>query len=155
MISPIHEKLLASTEQDILSQLSTIGAGNGSAAPLAQRIHSLRSSTIYLQDGATHDPDTQFVYEAAKFPGVVIEIAYSQSRKDGGKDLARLADHYIVESSGSINMVIGIAVDYRATKKATISIWCPRYGSDQEGEYLASEQTLVSQVRKSMDCDLQ
>ena len=39
MISPIHEKLLASTEQDILSQLSTIGAGNGSAAPLAQRIH--------------------------------------------------------------------------------------------------------------------
>jgi len=154
MPSRIHEVLLAFTEQDILSQLSTIGAGNDSAAPLAQKIHSLRSSTISLQDGATHDPDTQFLYQAAEFPGVVIEIACSQSKKNGGKDLAKLADHYIVESSGNIKMVIGIAVDDRATKKATISIWCPRYGSDQEGEYLATEQTEVYKVRKSMELDL-
>ena len=147
MISPVHEILLASTEQDILAQLSTIGAGNDSAATLAQQISSLRSTTIFLQDGATHDPDTQFLYNTAEYPGVVVEIAYSQSKKDSGKDLAKLADHYIVESSGNIKMVIGIAVDYRVTKKATISIWCPRYGTDQEGEYLSTEQIVVSEVR--------
>lgn len=147
MISPVHEILLASTEQDILAQLTIIGAGNGSAATLAQQISSLRSTTIFLQDGATHDPDTQFLYNTAEYPGVVVEIAYSQNKKDSGKDLAKLADHYIVESSGNIKMVIGIAVDYRVTKKATISIWCPRYGTDQEGEYLSTEQIVVSEVR--------
>lgn len=151
MPSATHEALLDFIEQDILSQLSTIGAGNGLAAPLAQKINSWRSSKISTEDGATHEPDTQFLHEAAQSLGVVIEIACPQSRKDGGKHLAKLADHCIVESSGSIEMVIGITVDYRATKQATISIWCPSYGSDQEGEYLATKQILVSQVRISMD----
>lgn len=147
MLSPIHELLLHWTQEEISSQLSTIGDGNDSAATLAQKTTCYGSTTIFLQDGATRDPDTQFLYDTARYPGVVVEVAYSQSQKDGGKDLAKLADQYIIESSGNIKMVIGIAVDYRVTKKGTISIWCPRYGIDQEGEYLATEQTVVSQVR--------
>ena len=155
MLSPIHQILLALTEQDILNQLSIISAGNDSAATLAQEICPLRSTTVRLQDGSIHDPDTQFKHNTAKYPGLIIEIACPHTKTDGGKNLAKLADHYVIESSGNIRMIIGIAAEYRGTKRATISIWGPKYGADQEGKYLATEETVISQVRKSTNPDLQ
>ena len=108
-----------------------------------------------MQDGSTHDPDRQFKHNTAKYPGLIIEIAYSQTKTDGEKNLAKLADHYVIESSGNIKMIIGIAAEYGETKRATISIWGPKYGADQEGEYLATQETVISQVRKSINPDLQ
>ena len=138
MPSLIHEHLLAVIEGEIISQLITIRTSNGPAALLAGQIESYRSSTIYLEDESRRDPDSQFIHEAAKYPGVVIEVAYTQS----GKNLSKLADHYIVESSGKISMVIGLSVDYQGSKKATISIWYPMYGVDEDGVFLASEEIL-------------
>lgn len=99
------------------------------------------------------DPDSQFKHENAKFPGVVIEVAFSQSQKDGGKDLGKLAEQYIVESSGNIKTVLGISVAYGSTKKAMISTWSPKHGTDEEGAYLAAEETLASKVRRSTPSD--
>ena len=93
---------------------------------------------MFFEHGARHDPDKEFGYEGAQYPGVVIEIAYSQRRKN----LSKLADHCIVESWGQINIVVGIELDYKGSKSATVLLWCPTYGVDNEGRFLASEEIL-------------
>ena len=72
----------------------------------------------------------------------MIEVAYLQSKKEGVKSLAKLADQYIVESSGVVKMVICLALEYRGTKKATISAWSPKSVRDQENEYLVASETM-------------
>ena len=146
MPSDVHEGLGSSILLDIHTQLDAFRKGNNLAATLAQNIRFAASSSIFLEDGARRDPDMQFTYKAAKYPSLVVEIAYSQSSKNGGKNLSKLADQYITESNGSIRTVVGISLDYRRTKKATLSIWRPRYGLDEQGRYLAAEETVVSQV---------
>ncbi|KAL9120796.1 MAG: hypothetical protein Q9187_002652, partial [Circinaria calcarea] len=141
MPSDVHECLGGLIELDILNQLDVIANGNSAAATLARNIHPIRSTSIFLEDGARHDPDIQFRYRGAKYSSLVIEIAYTQS----GKKLERLADHYILESSGSISTVVGISLDYRGTSKATLSMWYPRYGVDELGQYLASNEILKRQ----------
>lgn len=86
------------------------------------------SSNIKLHGGATeesylHMPDAQFHHKEAQYPGVVLEVSYSQKRKD----LPKLADNYIVDSEGSIKVVIGLDIEYRGSRKATVSIWRPKY----------------------------
>ncbi|MCJ1387778.1 hypothetical protein MMC18_000621 [Xylographa bjoerkii] len=100
---------------------------------------------MFFEDGARHDPDKEFGYEGAQYPGVVIEIAYSQRKKN----LSKLADHYIVESCGQINIVVGIELDYKGSKSATVSLWCPTYGVDNEGRFLASDEILSEEFRKA------
>lgn len=134
----IHESLKVSIVHEIRRQVDVIREGNNSAAILARDIVFNGSASILLEDGARRDPDTQFGYWGTQYPTLVVEIAYSQRIKH----LPRLADHYIVESSGRIQMVIGIKLDYRGSKTATVSVWCPLYGSDSEGRFLASEQIL-------------
>ena len=72
----------------------------------------------------------------------MIEVANTQQKKH----LPRLADDYIVQSSGNIKMVIGIKVEQDKSKKATVSVWCPKFIKDQDGEYLVSEETVRSEV---------
>lgn len=49
----------------------------------------------------------QYNCENAQYPDMVIEITRWTSKKIGGKDLMKLADQYIVNSSGDINLVVG------------------------------------------------
>ena len=144
----VHEYLGRSIERAICKQLENIGSGNDSAATLAQKIRNCGSTSIFLEDGARRDPDGQFKYRGAHYPSVIIEVTDSTSKKRKGKNLHRLADQYITESSGSIGTVIGISLDYRGTKKATLSIWHPTYGTDQQGDYLAADEAVISQVCK-------
>ena len=148
MPSHVHERLGCLIRRDILVQLDAFSKGNDLAATLAQNIRPSGSSSIFLEDGARRDPDMQFTYTGALYPSLIVEIAYTQSRKGGGKNLMALAEQYITESNGSIRTVIGISLDYRDTKKATLSIWHPKYGLDVQGEYLAADETVISQVRK-------
>ena len=146
MPTPIHEYIGEHIAREIDQQLDTISNGNNAAAVLARKIKCIGSASIFLEDNARHDPDKEFAYEAAKYPSVIIEIAYSQTKKN----LSRLADHYIVESSGQVQKVVGIELDYRGSKSAIVRSWCPTYGTDNEGRFLASEETL-SDVRRSKD----
>lgn len=52
------------------------------------------------------------------FPGLGIEIAFSNLRKRDGEDLARLAASYILGSNGNVNRVIGIEIEHRIKKTA-------------------------------------
>ena len=144
----IHEYLGHAIEKAIEQQLDIIKGDNNELATLVQRIHNCRSTSIFLEDGARHDPDGQFRYKGFKYPPLIIEVANSQSKKDEGKHLSKLADHYIMESNGSIQTVIGISLDYWSSKKATFSIWRRSYGVDQQGQYLTADEVVVSQVRK-------
>lgn len=146
MPSTTHEIFGDYIYNDLWTQLSKIKLDEDLAAPLAQNIFSSGSATLRLQDGTERAPDKQYIYLGAHYPSVVIEIAYSQSKKEGGKNLEKLADQYIVQSDGNINLVVGLSIEYRGTRKATLSTWIPMYGRDQEGEYLAAERKLVALV---------
>jgi hypothetical protein len=61
---------------------------------------------------------------------VVIEISYTQNRKD----LSKLAWDYITYSNGDIKMVVGLDIRYD-TKEATVAVWRPWY-IHEEGEEL-------------------
>lgn len=141
-------------ENEINRQLQAFRNGTSSAATLAQHIHSMGSTTINFEDNSHHDPDLQYRHMAAKYPGLVIEVAYSQSSRSGGKDIRRLADKYIVESSGNVKLVVGLMIEYKHSKQsfipqATISVWGPKFGSDEHGRYLEAEERIVSEVLKA------
>ena len=146
MPAAVHEYLASTVEAAIGWQLEVIRGGIDEIAMHVRKIRNCRSASIFLEDNTRRDPDSQFTYDGARWPPFVIEIANSQSKKDGGKNLPKLADQYITESSGNIQTVLGICLDYRGTKKATLSIWRSNYGVDQQGEYLAADEILVSQV---------
>ena len=146
---PIQVYIGESIAMEISQQLGTIRTGNNPAAVLARKIGCIGSASIFLEDNARHDPDKEFGYEGAIYPSVIIEIAYSQTKKK----LSRLADHYIVESSGQIQMVIGIELDSRGSKSATVRSWCPIYGVDDEGRFLASEE-ISSHVCQTKDTSI-
>ncbi|KAL9116476.1 MAG: hypothetical protein Q9187_007000 [Circinaria calcarea] len=118
MPTEIHEYVGGSIIYDIRQQIDIIRTGNNSAAVLAQKIEYLELTSVILEDGARRDPDKEFGYKGAKYPTVVVEISYSQRKKN----LAKLADQYIVETSGQIQMVIGIKLNYAGSKKQEIVI---------------------------------
>jgi hypothetical protein len=70
---------------------------------------------------STHHPDASFGHEEAMYPGVIIEVAYSQKRKN----LYRLAEDYLLKSDNSIRAVIGLDIEYGTpgSRKATLSVW--------------------------------
>lgn len=146
MPTNVHEQFLTLISFDIQTQLNNIQTGNDSAALLAQKIGCYGSADLHFKDGTWRSPDKEFGQNDAQYPGLIIEIANSQNKKDGGKDLPKLADQYILETSGGTRTVIGVSLDYRVSKKATLSVWHPKRGSDEQGEYLASEQTVVFRV---------
>jgi hypothetical protein len=90
------------------------------------------------------EPDAQFQHRDAEYPGVVLEVSYSQD----GKDLKKLAWDYIQYSNGDIKVVIGIDIKYSNTKEATLSVWRPRYIREdgEELEILEAEERIIPQV---------
>lgn len=75
-----------------------------------------------------HTPDGSFWHLQATWPGVVIEVAFSQSPKD----LGRLAWEYISDSDGGIQVVVGLDLAYN-TKEATLTVWRPVITTGEDG----------------------
>ncbi|MCJ1469857.1 hypothetical protein MMC07_008500 [Pseudocyphellaria aurata] len=130
--SELHEYVTSFITQEILRQLGTIAQNGSPSAIFAGNIinsaHATRKSR-YAEYGP-HDPDASFSHIEAQYPGVILEVSYSQKKKD----LSRLADEYILGSDANIRVVIGIDVEYKGTKKASVSIWRPHVGVNEEGE---------------------
>lgn len=110
-------------------------------ASFASSIMDGSSSRILLREGisdeglgavgdvARREPDGQFQHVDATYPGVVLEVSYSQD----GKNLKKLASDYILRSNGGIKAIIGI--DINCEKESTVSLWRPNY-VEEEGEDL-------------------
>ena len=156
MPTPVHDFFTASVANEISKQLEVIRHRRGAAAEFASRVASGGSARIFLkEDNLDRDdqepkvfhrrePDGQFQHCDAEYPGVVLEISYSQD----GKDLKKLAWDYIQFSNGDIKVVIGIDIKYSNTKEATLSVWRPRYIREdgEELEILEVEEKIISQV---------
>jgi hypothetical protein len=144
MPSVLHEEFKSSIVDEIVQQLRLIAKGNGRASEFARRIKHGGSATITFSDPGygRHEPDALFRHRLAQFPVVILEISYTQKRRD----LARVAQDYILGSGGNIRVVVGIDVDYK-DKSATLSIWRPRVQANKVGEEeLVAHQTLLNQV---------
>lgn len=141
----IHEKLIRFIARDIANQLESIAQGQGTSARFARNIDDIGSTTIEFEEPiyGEHQPDIAFKHVDELYPGVVLEISYSQKRKN----LSRLADDYILGSDQDIRLVIGVDIEYKGTKQATVSIWRPQITQNEVGEYeLHSIQSIIDQV---------
>ncbi|GFF61396.1 hypothetical protein IFM51744_10672 [Aspergillus udagawae] len=160
MPSPVHDFFVASVAGEISKQLQTIIDEGGPASESAALITSGGSSRILLRadnsdDGHSVDsticlqrqPDAQFQHCLAAYPGVVVEVSYSQNG-----NLRKLASEYIMNSNGNIKVVIGINVKYDG-KESTVSLWRPAYVQEEGEEFDALEvdQVIKAEVFRTQD----
>jgi len=143
----VHQIFLSKLESAIQDQLDVMKNGNSQLATIADRIRNGGSASVHFANTRRHDPDRQFYYMDVAWPALIIEFADFSKQKHLGK----LADEYILESDGSIKMVLGINIDNRRTKKATVSLWRPSYGVDEAGTFLESRNILVHQEFRKPD----
>ena len=137
MPSAIHEIFIRKVDHDIMSQLDAIGIG----VNIARDIESIGSTELKFGNKSKHCPDSAYKCKGSRYPHIVMEVSYSQKQKD----LAYLADAYIVESDEKIGVVIGLDIGYNETRKATLSLWRPRDVVEGEEIYLES-QCIISEV---------
>lgn len=91
-----------------------------------------------------HTPDGSFWHSQAKWPGVVIEVAFSQSLKK----LDHVAWDYIGGSNGGIQVVIGLNSEYKG-KRASIFVWRVQITTGEDGIDDFGCVRTVAQVPKS------
>ena len=154
MPSPVHDFFSTSFAEEIRDRLNNIKDGGGEAGYFASKIANGGSSRILLaevdsegsRDPIRRQPDAQFQHEDAVYPGVVVEVSYSQD----GKDLAKLAQDYILYSNGDIKAVIGVDINYGG-KESTVSLWRPKYTlkDNEDFEVLEARQDIAYKVRHS------
>lgn len=149
MPTQLHKVFTVRVVEEIERRLDAIANGETRSRSFAQKIKHNGSGRLIFQsvDDADNQmtiqrgPDAQFTHEDAHWPGVVIEVSYSQKTKA----LPYLADDYILETNGSIRAVVGLDLDSK-TKKATVSIWRPEYVSNQQGEMELVAAQMAPQV---------
>jgi hypothetical protein len=145
MPSTLHESLQSYITQELILQLHVIAQSDSPSAKFANNIENSASADIVSKDAqyGSHQPDASFQHFDAQYPGVIFELSYSQKKKD----LSRLADAYILGSNANIRVVVGIDVEYKGSKKASISIWRPHIGVNAMGEKeLSVVQTVTDKV---------
>ena len=72
------------------------------------RSTELRFSASASSSKSKYEPDASFIHDDAQYPGVIIEVAYSQKKNR----LGRLAENYILDSDASVRVVIGLDIEY-------------------------------------------
>ncbi|KAL3439829.1 hypothetical protein BJX65DRAFT_315377 [Aspergillus insuetus] len=154
MPTPVHETFCAKVVQEIILQLESIERqGEDGAASFANDINYFASSRLLLpydsEDDKTlyvrREPDASFGHTKARYPGVVIEVCYSQK----GQRIPALADDYLLNSDGNINAVIFLDIEYRS-KEASFSVWRPRFEL-VEGVMELSAVCSIKQVFRTTD----
>jgi len=163
MPSPVHEFFTTLLTNEIRDQLKQIAERGDKAGEFAARIEDGRSSRILLQEdisdeslgAAGHvvrrEPDGQFQHWDAAYPGVVLEVSYSQD----GKDLKKLSSDYILRSNGDIKAVVGVDINYG--EESTVSLWRPNYVEEdgEEFEILEVREEMLYQVRDVLQSSVQ
>lgn len=131
MPSVLHDVFCAKIVEEISRQLKQFENGEEDCASFVKEVQHLATSRIMIpeetRDGkqiySKREPDASFKHRRARFPGVIIEVCYSQK----SQLVSHLADEYIVDTDGSVNAVVALDVDYKGSNKATITVWRPEY----------------------------
>jgi hypothetical protein len=153
MPSAIHESFIHKVEYEISLQSGRLGIDTSKLeiAALARSITACRSEDIVFYNDPTdkheypkNSPDASFAHKNVAYPSLIIEVSYTQKRKD----LPRLAENYIIGSHGNVRMVIGLDIEYRNSKGAAVSVWQPDEGFEEDGmPYLGVQQVIEWDVR--------
>ncbi|KID81130.1 recQ family helicase [Metarhizium guizhouense ARSEF 977] len=155
MPSPVHEFFANILALDLQVQLLEIATQDNDTGIFASKIRIGGSATIQLAEGDSESfqtirrqPDAQFRHANTQYPGVVIEVSYSQD----GKNLRKLAQDYILYSNGDIKAVVGIDLNY-AGKESTISLWRPEYTriENDDVEELGFREVISYETFRSVD----
>lgn len=131
MPTPLHETFCAELVDEITSQLKVLQTGDGPSAKFAREIKHFASSRVHLpqdmNDSETkyyrREPDASFGHRLARYPGVILEVCYSQK----SREIPYLADDYILNTDGNIKVVVGLDIDYKMSQRAALSVWRPKY----------------------------
>ena len=151
MPTAVHELFIARVEDAIHSQLKSIRERQGSTAHFAQKVHPARSTEIYfpMDDNppstkSKHEPDASFWHDDAQYPGVIVEVAYSQKKKR----LDRLAEDYLLDSDASVRVVVGLDIEYgkERSRKATLSVWRTHIAHTGDGDELRVVREISDEV---------
>jgi hypothetical protein len=98
----------------------------------------------YLPKGPIErTPDSSFGHFSEKYPSVVIEISSSEKRKD----LPLLASEYILGSRAAVSVVVGLDIEGKGNKKATISVWKPKVVNNHGILDIEVKQVVKNEVR--------
>jgi hypothetical protein len=62
-----------------------------------------------------HVPDIRFHHKDTTWPGIIIEVSYSQKRKS----LVDLAENSQLGSDGGIRLIVGMDLEYKKLKEAS------------------------------------
>lgn len=134
MPSSLHEIFTQGITYLVQNQLRQVRGRGGIIGGWAQNIVSVGSADVKLNltdirpDRSKRSPDTSFAHQDARYPGLVVEVAYSQK----AKNLRRLASDYILGSNGNIMMVLGLDLEYKGSSSAKAYIWKPQYSVNPE-----------------------
>ncbi|CAG7921676.1 unnamed protein product [Penicillium olsonii] len=133
MPSPVHDTFCARIVNEISRQLRQLQGTEGPTANFANKLGHSGSSRILIPED-THDgkhtfskrePDASFGHWQALYPGVILEVCYSQN----SKRISSLADDYILNTGGSVNVVVALDIDCQGSREATITTWRPEYAT--------------------------
>jgi hypothetical protein len=151
MPTGVHELFIDGVEDAIRSQLKAIRSGSGNAARFAQKVRPARSTGIEFPvenappgRKSKYEPDASFWHDDAQYPGVIIEVAYSQEKKR----LSRLAEDYLLDSDANIRIVVGLDIEYgkKGSRKATLSVWRTDLFHTPNGDELRAVQEVADEV---------
>ncbi|PVH97609.1 hypothetical protein DM02DRAFT_567701 [Periconia macrospinosa] len=144
MPSTLHEHFSRRVERALIEQIDSIGKGDGEAASFARKVEAGGCERLFFPDGSIHEPDASYGHEDTDYPGVIIEVSYSQKRKA----LSRLAYDYIIGSKTGIRVVIGLDIEYgpKRSPQATLSMWRHRRHQTADGAEHRVDQTIVDQL---------
>jgi hypothetical protein len=134
----LHEFVNLGFQRMIILQLYLISQGNNKkAAEFAENVHPGGSPLTKLKQ-ARHSPDGSFGLLKAPYPGLVVEVSYSQKVED----LPHLAEDYILGSGALIQVVIGINIEYQKEKgmEAKVFMWRPEWIEEDGATKLQASQ---------------
>ncbi|KAI0398990.1 hypothetical protein F4802DRAFT_82687 [Xylaria palmicola] len=104
-------------------RLGTLESCKGETARVASAIRSTRSKTVECNElcGDRLEPDFSFTYRGCRTAGLLVEVAWSQSRLN----LPDRAARYIQGMRGEIRTVVGLDMKdiYYGGCRASFSIW--------------------------------
>lgn len=151
MPTGVHEFFIDGVEDEIRSQLKVIRNGSGKKACFARKVRPARSTEIFFpvenapsSRKSRYEPDASFWHDDARYPGVIIEVAYSQDKKL----LDRRAENYLLDSDASVRVVVGLDIEYggKGTRRASLSVWRVRIFPTQDGDEMRVVKEVADEV---------
>jgi hypothetical protein len=127
MTTTLHDTFASKLVTEIKTGFENLKKNQDGTRLFIDKISSVSGAIHFEEDGRKfkHVPDIRFHHKDAAWPGVVIEVSYSQEQES----LIYLAENYLLASDGGIRMMVGIDLEYKKSKEASISIWRLKMGS--------------------------